>query len=464
MLFAKPDATDEEIVTALKAANAWDFIQKNMGEKGIDTQVGGSGGQLSGGQKQRVAIARAFLKKPRILLLDEATSALDKTNESAIQEAIDNYKKTIGNITTIVIAHRLSTIRDADKIVVLKNGELVEMGNHEQLLLTYPDGVYAGFCKKQESAESQNKTEEVEVETTEEAKQVTKVVDPEVAEKKAVADENDKKYQTKVDADAEVSAKISGYTKMMPYNNPKYLIVVAVLGSMINGSSQPILGVLFAKLVFLLSVPLIYLNTLGENYLQEEVTKLSLYMVYTAIAVGVAIFFQKYSFGYLGNKVTVKVREVLYDSILQKNIGWFDDRDNGPSVLTSIMSADAAVINGVGGESIGPTAESAFGMIIGIGIGFYFCPLEAVVCLLVSPIMVIGGMIEMENMADADSSNKDADKEANLLCGDSIVNYKTVQSFGNEEELVKKYRELLTPVHKAEMSKGLKAGAALGVS
>jgi ABC-type multidrug transport system fused ATPase/permease subunit len=74
------------------------------------------------------------VKKPKILLLDEATSALDKNNEKAVQNAIDNYRKSIGNITTIVIAHRLSTIRDADKICVLKNGELIEIGNHEELL------------------------------------------------------------------------------------------------------------------------------------------------------------------------------------------------------------------------------------------------------------------------------------------------------------------------------------------
>lgn len=132
MLFANPKASDAEIEDALKAANAWDFIQKM--EKRLDTIVGGSGGSLSGGQKQRVAIARAFIKKPRILLLDEATSALDKVNEKIVQDSIDTYRKNQNDITIIVIAHRLSTIKDADKIVVLVNGVLTEVGNHEQLL------------------------------------------------------------------------------------------------------------------------------------------------------------------------------------------------------------------------------------------------------------------------------------------------------------------------------------------
>ena len=150
MKFAKPDASDAEIQEALEHANAWDFIQKISTK--LDTIVGGSGGSLSGGQKQRVAIARAFLKKPRILLLDEATSALDKVNEGIVQTAIDNYRKKYP-ITIIVIAHRLSTIKDADKIVVLVNGKLTEMGNHDFLMSEYPDGTYAEFCKKQASQE-----------------------------------------------------------------------------------------------------------------------------------------------------------------------------------------------------------------------------------------------------------------------------------------------------------------------
>lgn len=134
------------MIEALKAAKAYDFVMRLPA--GLDNMVGGGGGQLSGGQKQRVAIARAFLKKPKVLLLDEATSALDKVNEKAVQEAIDEYRKSRGGITVIAIAHRLSTIRDADKIVVLKDGVLTEMGNHEELIAQYPDGIYSGFVKK----------------------------------------------------------------------------------------------------------------------------------------------------------------------------------------------------------------------------------------------------------------------------------------------------------------------------
>jgi len=89
---------------------------------------------LSGGQKQRLAIARAFLKKPKVLILDEATSALDKKNELRVQRAVESIKKELGQVTTIVIAHRLSTIRNADQIMVLSKGNIIEQGDHTSLL------------------------------------------------------------------------------------------------------------------------------------------------------------------------------------------------------------------------------------------------------------------------------------------------------------------------------------------
>ncbi|MBQ7206727.1 MAG: ATP-binding cassette domain-containing protein [Lentisphaeria bacterium] len=119
----------EEVEYAAKMANISDFI-KTLPD-GYDTMIGENGATLSGGQKQRIAIARAVLKNPSILILDEATSALDTVSEHVVQEALDRLM--VGK-TTLIIAHRLSTIRNADKIVVLDRGNLVQQGTHEELM------------------------------------------------------------------------------------------------------------------------------------------------------------------------------------------------------------------------------------------------------------------------------------------------------------------------------------------
>jgi len=126
---AKEEASEEELIAALKVANAWEFV--SLLPEGIHTNIGDSGNKLSGGQKQRLSIARAVLKNPPIMILDEATSALDTESERLVQQALENMMK---NRTSIVIAHRLSTIQNADNIVVLSKGEIVEQGKHQELL------------------------------------------------------------------------------------------------------------------------------------------------------------------------------------------------------------------------------------------------------------------------------------------------------------------------------------------
>jgi ABC-type multidrug transport system fused ATPase/permease subunit len=141
--YGKPGSSVDEIIEAAKQANAWDFIQ-SFPDK-LETIVGERGIQLSGGQRQRIAIARAVLKNPKILILDEATSSLDSESEKLVQEALD---KLLKGRTSVVIAHRLSTIRNADKIIVLDNGTILEQGTHSELIAN-KNGLYKTLTELQ---------------------------------------------------------------------------------------------------------------------------------------------------------------------------------------------------------------------------------------------------------------------------------------------------------------------------
>ncbi|MBE6104696.1 MAG: ABC transporter ATP-binding protein, partial [Erysipelotrichaceae bacterium] len=157
LLYAKQDATEEEMIEALKKANIYDFVESQ--ESGLDTMVGNRGLKLSGGEKQRISIARILLRDPALLIFDEATSALDSISESKIQEAIDPL---IESRTSILIAHRLSTILSADEILVVKDGEIVERGVHEQLVKA--GGVYTELYETQFSKALQQEKERMDKE------------------------------------------------------------------------------------------------------------------------------------------------------------------------------------------------------------------------------------------------------------------------------------------------------------
>ena len=137
-----PSASVQDVINALKLANAWEFIEE-LPDK-LLTKIGTQGLTLSGGQRQRLSIARAIISQPKLLILDEATSALDSESELKIQDAINSLK---GKFTMIIIAHRMSTIKDASKIFVIENGEIKETGSHEDLINA--NGVYQRLVETQ---------------------------------------------------------------------------------------------------------------------------------------------------------------------------------------------------------------------------------------------------------------------------------------------------------------------------
>lgn len=148
LLFAYPQATDDDCVAALQSAQAHGLIER--GDKGLDTRIGEGGLKLSGGEKQRLAIARALLRKPELIIFDEATSSLDSLTEEQITQTIKNIEKDHPNLITIMVAHRLSTVAHASRIYVMEKGQIVESGRHSELLAK--GGLYAALWRQQIAA------------------------------------------------------------------------------------------------------------------------------------------------------------------------------------------------------------------------------------------------------------------------------------------------------------------------
>jgi ATP-binding cassette subfamily B protein/subfamily B ATP-binding cassette protein MsbA len=156
ILYGKLDATEEELFAAARAANCHEFITRLP--EGYESRVGERGVKLSVGEKQRVSIARALLKNTPIIILDEATASVDTATEKLIQEALE---RLMANRTSFVIAHRLSTIRNADQILVLRHGEIIERGTHDELLSA--DGLYARLARIQNTSFIEESFEKLDV-------------------------------------------------------------------------------------------------------------------------------------------------------------------------------------------------------------------------------------------------------------------------------------------------------------
>lgn len=209
---------------------------------------------------------------------------------------------------------------------------------------------------------------------------------------------------------AECIAEKSIGKRLYEMNEPKILIVFAAFGSAILGASNPVIGLLFSRVLGALTAPLVLYG--GGEGLLAKMRWESAYFAFNALAIYFAAMIMRKSFTKLSETVTYKMRVLLYDKILQKNIGWFDLKENGTGNLTSTMAQDTSVINMAATEASGPIAEATFALIAGVSIGCYYCWQVALICLGLIPFIIIAsGMqraVTKKVLEDAEDSNKEA--------------------------------------------------------
>lgn len=325
----------ELITEAAKTAYAHDFICDL--DQGYDTNVGMRGLLLSGGQKQRIAIARAIVGDPKILLLDEATSALDTKSEGMVQAALERASR---GRTTIVIAHRLSTVKNANNIIVMSHGKVVEQGTHNDLLAA--KGIYHTLVEAQgivgDNATSSDILPALDSAAQEEQGQLSGMAETE----KRASQTNEIIAIRDTEAQA-AKAKAPHYSlwrlvaTVISFNIPDWPYGLAgILCALVTGGAIPVQSVLFAKSVASLALP-------QDNYARSQISFWSWMFFLLAFVQLLAYLVQAYVVAWCSEKLVRRARNACFRAILRQDAAFFDRLENSPGALTSFLGTTANV-------------------------------------------------------------------------------------------------------------------------
>lgn len=187
-------------------------------------------------------------------------------------------------------------------------------------------------------------------------------------------------------------------------------------------------------------------------------------MLLFSLASFVFAFGQKFTFGVIGENVTTNIRKKLYRNVMMKHLGWFDDRENAPGVITTTLSSDAQIINGASTEGMASIVDAVCSVVVGIGIGFYFSWRMSLVTMALCPFIAIAGYMGAVFQKGLSVDSENSLKYANILAGDAIMNYRTVASFANEGQIMKDYKDLLEIPKRMAIKQAHKIGASYGFS
>ncbi|CAL5197136.1 unnamed protein product [Lathyrus oleraceus] len=444
ILYGKNDATPEELNRALELSDAHSFI--NNLPDGLDTQVGERGIQLSGGQKQRIAISRAIVKNPSILLLDEATSALDAESEKSVQEALDRVM--IGR-TTVIVAHRLSTIRNADMIAVVKEGSIVETGNHEELISksnsVYVSLVQGNPCSDPSLGQSSS------IKNAGETSHTSIIGGSFRSDKDSTGHACDDEAE-RIEKSKPVSL-IRLYSMIGPYWSYG---VFGTLAAFVTGALMPLfaLGISHALVSY-------YMDW---DSTQHEVKKIAFLFCGAAIVAITAYSIEHLSFGIMGERLTLRVREIMLSAILKNEIGWFDDTRNTSTVLSSRLESDATLLKTIVVDRSTILLQNVGLVVTSFIIAFILNWRITLVVLATYPLIISGHIGEKLFMQGFGGNLSKAYLKANMLAGEAVSNIRTVAAFCAEEKIIDLYVNELVEPSKRSFKRGQIAGIFYGIS
>ncbi|KAL1548027.1 (ABC) transporter [Salvia divinorum] len=459
ILYGKNDATNEEITRAAKLSEAINFIN-NLPDR-FETQVGERGVQLSGGQKQRIAISRAIVKNPSILLLDEATSALDAESEKSVQEALDRVM--VGR-TTVIVAHRLSTIRNADVIAVVQNGAIVETGSHEDLI-SRPNSAYASLVQLQEAASSSlarlpshsgrplsiRYSREGSIRFSRELSRTTRSLGASFRSEKSLS-----RFGGDGGDNAVKPAKVSSKRLYAMVRPDWFYGISGTICAFIAGAQFPLfaLGVTQALVSY-------YMDW---DTTRREVKKIAFLFTGGAVVTVIVHAITHLSFGIMGERLTLRVREKMFNAMLRNEIGWFDDVNNTSAMLASRLESEATLLKTVVVDHSTILLQNVGLVVTSFVIAFMLNWRLTLIVIATYPLIISGHISEKLFMKGYGVDLNKAYLKANMLAGEAVSNIRTVAAFCSEEKVVSLYaRELVEP-SRSSFRRGQAAGIFYGVS
>ena len=469
----KLDASTEDVHEAARMANAYDFV--SAFPDGFNTQVGEKGIQLSGGQKQRIAIARAIIRDPKILILDEATSALDSTSERVVQEALDKLLAAKRR-TTIVIAHRLSTVKNADKIVVLSDGAVVEEGTHDALMAS--NGTYATLVAMQTSSmKGENSRVSssaaldglVDASTTQgvscsgddkngsvgckdEGLALTSAELTTEAGPQAEAVEVEVEVEVDPKTEQSATAWIWSLTE-----KDRWLILPVCLGIVLNGGSFPLIGYFLSEMIALFFNP-------DTDEMRKEAQFWALMFIVLAVATATGNFLSTYCFGIVTEHLAKEVRQRSFRQMLCLDVEWYDRPENSAGTISQRLTTDSMSIKAIAGERAATSATQMVTLCVSLGVAFYFCWEMTLVMLGLFPLIGTGFAIQHVFVTAMSKDSTDATNDAGALASQSLLNIRTVCSLTMERQQLAKFSSLIEIPYTQFVRKGTVTGMGMGFS